>query len=82
MIQTPDAPMQPPPSSSTSPQATQPIGMPLTREPDEPMPTLPGDDGQSRTFLCPICGQSVDKANLSATLYHQRPGHRRRDKLR
>ncbi|HVM84359.1 MAG TPA: hypothetical protein VMW18_10760 [Candidatus Binatia bacterium] len=46
------------------------------------MPTLPGDDGQSRSFACPICGQIVDKANLAATLYHQRPGHRRRDKLR
>jgi hypothetical protein len=66
-----EQPIAPPPPSE--PKQSEP--QPSARE--QSVPVLPGDDGKTRSYLCPICGEIVDKSDLAATLYHQRPNHRR-----
>src|SRR5581483_3398252 len=75
-------PVEAPPSEPAAPEP-EPVASaqsePQPPAPEEPVPVLPGDDGKSRSYLCPTCGETVDKSDLAATLYHQRPNHRRRD---
>jgi hypothetical protein len=33
-------------------------------------------DEQARTYICPICGETIDPGNLGQALYHARIGHK------
>ena len=31
---------------------------------------------QTHTYVCPICGETIDPGNLAQALYHGRAGHK------